>query len=111
MSSILKGKEKRLDVDGRTVKQLSDFPYANKLLEETLFFWIVSNEPSGKGGDINDRDIREMAIELAQDPRFGDDPNFKFIIGWFEGKIQQLSPIMHIINADKFTAAGNNLPS
>ncbi len=81
MSSILKGKEKRLDVDGLTVKQLSVIPYANKLLEETLFFWIVSKEPSGKGGDINDMIIREMAIELAQDPRFGGDPNFKFSIG------------------------------
>ena len=40
-----------------------------------------------------------MAIEIAQDPRFGDDPNFKFSIGWFEGKIQQLQSIMHIINA------------
>ena len=52
-----------------------------------------------------------MAIEIAQDPRFGDDPNFKFSIGWFEGKIQQLQSIMHIINADKFTAADNDLPS
>ena len=83
----LGGEGKWLNVDGHTVKQLSDCPYANKLLEEKLFFWIVSNEPSGKGGDINDRGIREIAIELAQDPRFGDDPKFKFSIGWFEGKI------------------------
>ena len=52
-----------------------------------------------------------MAIGIAQYPKFVDDPNFKFSIGWFEGEIQQLPPIMHIINADKFTAADNDLPS
>ena len=76
-------------------------------------FWKrhYSSGLSGKGGHINDRDIREMAIKIAQDSRFGDDPNFKSSIGWFEGKIQQLQPLMHIINANKFTAVDNDLPS
>ena len=69
------------------LKQHRYWPRANKLLKETLFVWIVSNEPSGKGGVISSSGIREMDIELAQDTRFGDIPNFEFTISWFEGKI------------------------
>ncbi len=54
------------------LKQHRYWPRANKLLKETLFVWIDSNEPSGKGGVISSSDIREMDIELAQDTRFGD---------------------------------------
>ena len=85
MSSILKEKAKWLAVDDRTAKQLSDRPCANKKLEEAHYLWIITNGPSGKGGDIGGDDIREQAKELAQDPRFGVDPNFKFSNGWFEG--------------------------
>ena len=52
-------------------------------MEETLYLWIVSNGPPGKGYNISGGDIREMAIELVQYPRFSVDPNFKFSNGWF----------------------------
>ena len=85
MSSILKGKDKWLSVDDHNAKQVTGCSCAYKLLEDALYLWVISNGPSGKGGDIGGDAIREMALELAKDSRFGVDPSFKFSHGWFEG--------------------------
>ena len=85
MSSILKNKSKWLAVDSNTASKMSERRCANKMLEDVLHLWFITNGPSGKGGDINGDIIKEMAADLANDPRFEVDPNFKFSNGWFDG--------------------------
>ena len=85
MSSILKNKSKWLAIDSNTASKMSERRCANKMLEDVLHLWFITNGPSGKGGDINGDIIKEMAADLANDPRFEVDPNFKFSNGWFDG--------------------------
>ena len=87
MSAILKSSSKWLAIDNITASKLTDrcCTNSNKQLEEVLYLWFITNGPAGKGGDISGDVIREMAIELAKDPRFEVSTNFKFSNGWFEG--------------------------
>ena len=85
MSTILKESRKWLATDECTGSKLSDRGCANQQLEEVLYLWFITNGPAGKGGDIPGDVIREMAVELAKDPRFEVSSNFKFSNGWFEG--------------------------
>ena len=70
MSNILKSSSKWLATDDTNASKLSEKGCVNKQLEEVLYLWFITNGPSGKGGDISGEVIREMAYDLAKDPRF-----------------------------------------
>jgi len=69
MSSILKNKSNWLAVDSNTASKMSEHRCANKMLEDLLHLWFITNVPSGKSGDINGNIIKEMAEDLANDPQ------------------------------------------
>ena len=69
MSSILKNKSKWLAVDSNTASKISERRSTNKMLQDVFHLWFITNGPSGKGGNINGDIIKEMAADLANDPR------------------------------------------
>ena len=81
MSNILKSSSKWLATDDTNASKLSEKGCVNKQLEEVLYLWFITNGPAGKGGDISGEIIREMASDLAKDPRFDVDSTFKFSNG------------------------------
>ena len=85
ISKILSVSSKWLATDERTAHHKTNRDCANRLLEEVLYLWFITNGPAGKGADIPGDVLREMAEVLAKDPRFEVDPSFKFSNGWFDG--------------------------
>ena len=85
MSNVIRERSKWLATDMHTGSKLTERPCANKQLEEVLYLWFITNGPAGKGGDILGEELREMATELAKDPRFEVKSNIKFSNGWLEG--------------------------
>lgn len=85
MSNIIREKSKWLATDEHTATKLTERACANKQLEEVLYLWFITNGPAGRGGDILGDELREMATELAKDPRFEVKSSFKFSNGWLEG--------------------------
>ena len=85
ISKILSESSKWLATDERTAHHKTNRDCANRLLEEVLYLWFITNGPAGKGADIPGDVLREMAEVLAKDPRFEVDPSFKFSNGWFDG--------------------------
>ena len=85
MFNAIRERSKWLATDMHTGSKLTELPCANKQLEEVLYLWFITNGPAGKGGDILGEELREMATELAKDPRFEVKSNFKFSNGWLEG--------------------------
>ena len=85
MSNIIRERSKWLATDELNASKLTEHACANKQLEEVLYLWFITNGPAGKGGDILGEELREMATELAKDPRFEVKSNFKFSNGWLEG--------------------------